>query len=108
LRPVRRAGCETRSRAAGRWPIRISGLAEFERDRLSERIRDVKMGQRKRGLHLGGHRPFGYRVDADRRLVPDPKEQSAIAPIKELRQIGLSLRAIARRVHDDLGVTVQL
>jgi hypothetical protein len=73
---------------------------------LRERICDVKTDQRKRGLHLGGHRPFGYRVDADRRLVPDPTEQAAIARMKELRRNRLSLRQIARTVHDDLDVTV--
>jgi putative DNA-invertase from lambdoid prophage Rac len=83
-----------------------AAFAEFERDRLRERIRDVKQDQRQRGLHLGGHRPFGYRVDADRRLVPDQKEQLAIGRIRELRQTGLSLRQITRTVHDDFGVSV--
>ena len=56
--------------------------------RLRERIRDVKTDQRKRGLHLGGHRPFGYRVDADRRLAPAPKKKAALARMKELRRSG--------------------
>jgi hypothetical protein len=47
---------------------------------------------------------FGYRVDADRRLVPEPTEQAAIDRIKELRRTGLSLRAIARTVRRDCGV----
>jgi putative DNA-invertase from lambdoid prophage Rac len=50
--------------------MKIAAFAEFERDRLRERIRDAKQDPRSRGLHLGGHRPFGYCVDADRRLVP--------------------------------------
>lgn len=83
-----------------------AAFAEFERDRLRERIKDVKADQRKRGLHLGGHRPFGYRVDAERRLVPDPQEQAAIARIHELRRTGLSLRGVTRRVRQDLGVSV--
>jgi DNA invertase Pin-like site-specific DNA recombinase len=87
-------GDVTSNGVAGLFMKIAAAFAEFERDRLRERIRDVKQDQRKRGLHLGGHRPFGYRVDADRRLVPDPKEQAAIARIKELRRTGLSLRAV--------------
>jgi putative DNA-invertase from lambdoid prophage Rac len=100
-------GDVTSNGIAGLFMKIAAAFAEFERDRLRERIRDVKTDQRKRGLHLGGHRPFGYRVDADRRLVPDPKEQAAIARIKELRRTGLSLRQIARTVHGECGVTVQ-
>jgi putative DNA-invertase from lambdoid prophage Rac len=91
---------------AGLFMKIAAAFAEFERDRLRERIKDVKQDQRQRGLHLGGHRPFGYRVGGDRRVVPDPKEQAAIVRMKELRRTGLSLRQIARTVHDDLGVTV--
>ena len=91
---------------AGLFMKIAAAFAEFERDRLVERIREVKQDQRRRGLHLGGHRPFGYRVDADRRLVPDPAEQAAIGRIQELRRAGLSLRALARTVHRDCGVTV--
>jgi putative DNA-invertase from lambdoid prophage Rac len=58
---------------AGLFMKIAAAFAEFERDRLRERIRDVKQDQRKRGLHLGGHRPFGYRVDADRGVDAPPR-----------------------------------
>ena len=99
-------GDVTSNGVAGLFMKIAAAFAEFERDRLRERIRDVKQDQRRRGLHLGGHRPFGYRVDADRRLVPDPAEQAAIGRIQELRRAGLSLRAVARTVHRDCGVSV--
>jgi DNA invertase Pin-like site-specific DNA recombinase len=99
-------GDVTGNGVAGLFMKIAAAFAEFERDRLRERIRDVKQDQRQRGLHLGGHRPFGYRVDADRRLVSDTAEQAAIARIRELRQTGLSLRQIARTVHRESGVVI--
>jgi DNA invertase Pin-like site-specific DNA recombinase len=36
--------------------------AEAERDRIRERIRDVKTDQRKRQRYLGGIVPFGWQV----------------------------------------------
>jgi DNA invertase Pin-like site-specific DNA recombinase len=99
-------GDVTGNGVAGLFMKIAAAFAEFERDRLRERIKDVKQDQRKRGLHLGGHRPFGYRVDADRRLVPDPAEQAAIGRMQELREGGLSLRAVARKVHAECGVSV--
>lgn len=41
----------------------LSAVAEAERDRIRERITDVKRDQRQRGRYLGGRVPFGYRVD---------------------------------------------
>src|SRR5215217_7562807 len=41
----------------------LSAVAEAERDRIRERISDVKRDQRQRGRFLGGSAPFGYRVD---------------------------------------------
>ena len=99
-------GDVTSNGVAGLFMKIAAAFAEFERDRLRERIRDVKQDQRRRGLHLGGHRPFGYRVGADRQLVPDPKEQAAIGRIQELRRAGLSLRAVARTVHAECGVAI--
>ena len=43
----------------------LSAVAEAERDRIRERIRDVKRDQAKRGHFLGGWRtPFGWRLGA--------------------------------------------
>src|SRR5688572_28189480 len=40
----------------------LSAVAEAERDRIRERISDVKRDQRQRGRYLGGKVPFGFRV----------------------------------------------
>src|ERR1700751_2308819 len=50
--------------------LTVSAFAEFEGDRIGERIRATKRAQKARGEYLGGRPPFGYSYDADRRLVP--------------------------------------
>jgi DNA invertase Pin-like site-specific DNA recombinase len=73
----------------------LSAVAEAERDRIRERISDVKADQRQRGQYLGGIVPFGFTVQDDGTLVDDAKQQEAIAAMRVLRAEGLTLRAIA-------------
>src|SRR5271163_3947523 len=47
----------------------LSAVAEAERDRIRERIRDVKADQRKRRRYLGGIVPFGWQVTEDGALT---------------------------------------
>jgi len=77
----------------------LSAVAEAERDRIRERIRDVKADQRQRQRYLGGKVPFGWKVGDDGELVEVPEQQAAIKRARKLRAKGLSLRAIAA----DLG-----
>ena len=79
----------------------LSAVAEAERDRISERIRDVKADQRKRQRYLGGIVPFGCRIGEDGALVEVPEQQRAIQRIVELRRKGLSLRAISASIAED-------
>jgi putative DNA-invertase from lambdoid prophage Rac len=73
----------------------LSAVAEAERDRIRERIRDVKADQRQRQRYLGGKVPFGWRVGTDGELVEFPEHQAAIKQARKMRAKGLSLRAIA-------------
>lgn len=73
----------------------LSAVAEAERERIRERIRDVKADQRTRGRYLGGSLPFGWRLGKDGALIAAPGQQAAIRHMIEMRQAGLSLRAIA-------------
>jgi DNA invertase Pin-like site-specific DNA recombinase len=73
----------------------LSAVAEAERERTRERIREVKSDQRIRGRYLGGSKPFGWRLGDDGALIPDAAEQAAIGRMMELRREGRSLRAIA-------------
>jgi putative DNA-invertase from lambdoid prophage Rac len=76
----------------------LSAVAEAERDRIRERIRDVKSDQRKRKRYLGGIMPFGWRAAPDGTLVEDAAQQRAIRLIIELRCGGLSLRGISAAI----------
>src|SRR4051794_18356427 len=73
----------------------LSAVAEAERDRIRERILDVKADQRRRHRYLGGIVPFGWWVGDDGDLVEVPEQQAAIKQARKLRAKGLSLRAIS-------------
>jgi DNA invertase Pin-like site-specific DNA recombinase len=79
----------------------LSAVAEAERDRIRERIRDVKTDQRSRKRYLGGKVPFGWTVDADGALIENEGQQKAITRMKELRTAGHSLRSIATTLAAD-------
>ena len=72
-----------------------AAFAEAERDRIRERIGQVKADQKARGRYLGGKVPFGFRRGDDGELVPHEAEQEAIREIVSLRAQGNALRAIA-------------
>jgi putative DNA-invertase from lambdoid prophage Rac len=72
----------------------LSAVAEAERDRIRERVTEVKRDQRQRNRYLGGFVPFGFRVGDHGGLVPDAVEQALIAHARALRADGATLRAI--------------
>jgi putative DNA-invertase from lambdoid prophage Rac len=75
-----------------------AAFAEAERDRIRERIGQVKADQKARGRYLGGKVPFGFRRGESGDLVPHEAEQEAIREIIALRAQGKPLRAIAKSV----------
>jgi DNA invertase Pin-like site-specific DNA recombinase len=77
----------------------LAAVAQFERVRIGERIRDARAHMRRQGRHLGGTRPFGYRLvepegGGKPMLVLEPDEQAAIERIRAMRQAGSTLFAI--------------
>src|SRR5208337_1584487 len=80
-----------------------AALAEAERDRIRERIFQVKADQKARGRFLGGKNPFGCRRSEAGELVPHEAEQEAIREVVELRAQGRSLRAIAAAMQAGRG-----
>src|SRR5271165_4319826 len=76
-----------------------AAFAEAERDRIRERIGQVKADQKARGRYLGGKLPFGFRRGDDGKLCPHEAEQGAIREMVALRAQGKALRAIAAAAH---------
>jgi DNA invertase Pin-like site-specific DNA recombinase len=75
----------------------LAAVAEGERDRIRERIRDAKRHLTAQGVFNGGRRPFGVDVVTDgetRRMVPNVREQAVIAQMKLMRADGATLQAI--------------
>ncbi len=77
----------------------LAAFAEAERDRIRERIGQVKADQKARGRFLGGKVPFGFRRGDDGELVPHAAEQEAIREMVELRAQGRPLRVIVDAVR---------
>ena len=76
-----------------------AAFAEAERDRIRERIGQVKADQKARGRYLGGKVPFGFRRGETGELVEVPAEQEAIREMAALRAQGKALRAIAEEMQ---------
>ena len=62
--------------AMGRLTLNmLMSFAEFEREMITERIRDKVSAQRRKGCWTGGMVPFGYRVDGKRlHVIPEEAE----------------------------------
>jgi putative DNA-invertase from lambdoid prophage Rac len=76
-----------------------AAFAEAERDRIRERIGQVKADQKARGRYLGGSIPFGYRLGDEGELIPNDVEQEAIREMVALRAQGKALRAISAEMQ---------
>src|SRR5271156_700394 len=66
----------------------LSAVAQFERERIAERIGAAKADQKAGKRARGGRKPFGYRVTDEGELVPDEAEQAAIKRMAALRKRG--------------------
>lgn len=86
----------------------VAAFAEAERDRIRERITQVKRDQRQRGRYLGGKVPFGYEVGANRELVARPDEQSIIADAERLAREGATVRAVQSHLMSAHGRRLSL
>jgi DNA invertase Pin-like site-specific DNA recombinase len=80
----------------------MAQFAEFERERIAERLQCGMAAKKARGGFGGGRRPFGYTIvgkGRDSVLVPDPTEQKAIEAMRIASAVdGLGTRAISAMV----------
>jgi putative DNA-invertase from lambdoid prophage Rac len=77
----------------------LSAVSEAERERVRERVLDVKRDQASRSRFLGGSIPFGYKLDREAKgakLVGIPEQQDAIKEMTRLKDEGRSLREISK------------
>lgn len=82
----------------------LASVAQWERDRIRERISEVKSMEREQGKFRGGKPPFGYGATAGGMLEPIPVEQAALALILQLAGEERSLRKIQAAVLECLGL----
>jgi putative DNA-invertase from lambdoid prophage Rac len=84
----------------------ISAMAENERDRTRERIRDVKRHKASQGIYHGGQRPFGYSVVGGFLFLED-KEQAAIARMIALRRRDRPYKEISKTIAKEFEIEMQ-
>ena len=72
----------------------LSAVAEAERDRIRERVAQVKADQKGRGRYLGGKVPYGFAVGEAGELIEVADQQAVIERAKALRGEGKALRAV--------------
>ncbi len=72
----------------------MAGLAQLERDVISQRTKAALAHKWTLKEKNGGDTPFGYTLDGER-LIPHPEEQKAIRLVRDLHGKGWSLRQIA-------------
>ena len=78
----------------------LSAVAENERERIRERIRDVKRHLASQGIYGGSKRPFGRDV-VDGKLVPNADEREAISRMRHMRSAGHTYRQIGSQFGKD-------
>ena len=84
----------------------LAAFAEFERNRIAERVKDGRDAKAKRGGFIGGSAPYGFRAvgaGRDACLEVDEAEQAVITQAKSLDALGLPLRKIAAML-DEMGL----
>ncbi len=88
--------------AAGKLVFRILAvLSEFERDLISERTSTALAHKRALGERISRYLPYGWDLADDGvRLVKNGAEQEVISRIRERRETGWSLRAIAAELNN--------
>jgi len=73
-------------------------FAQFESEMISERVRDNKIANAKRGRWNGGHVPYGYKA-VDKQLVIDEEEAEAVRLAFRRRAEGYGVLAIAKELN---------
>lgn len=78
----------------------MAGLAQMERELISERTRSALQFKKQKGERLGTT-PLGYRTRKDGALVPLPREMATVRRIKNMRRRAMSYGKIADVLNDE-------
>ena len=73
----------------------LMSVSQWEREAAGERTSAVMARMKERGEYTGGGTPFGWVLGEEGALVMHMPEQAIIQRAKELRALGMSLRAVA-------------
>jgi len=82
----------------------LSAVAENERDRIRERVREAKRHRASQQLYNGGKKSFGFDMVDGRSLVVKANEQRALSRGMQMAENGDSLRTIAAVWKDEFGL----
>jgi DNA invertase Pin-like site-specific DNA recombinase len=79
----------------------IDAFAEYERLIIGAWTKGALAAKRRRGEKTGGYSPYGFELAADgKTLAPCQREQDVIALVRQLREQGETLQAIAATLND--------
>lgn len=85
----------------GRLTLNILlSFAQFEREVITERVRDKVAASRKKGLFMGGTPPLGYDA-VNKALIANAKEAEVVKRIFERFTATQSQVAVAKELNDD-------
>lgn len=77
----------------------MGAAAQLERGLIAKRLRSGRAAKKAAGGYAGGAPAYGQRA-AEGGLEPDENEAAALAAAEEMREEGVSLRAIAAKLND--------
>ena len=91
---------DTRS-AAGRLMLKVlASVSQWEWEAIGERTAAAMQHKASVGEYTGGDLPYGLLLGPDgEKLVEHPAEQRVMTAARDLRNAGLSLRAVARELN---------
>lgn len=85
--------------AAGRLVLNVlASVSQWEREAIGERTSAAMRHKQAQGQYIGGKVPYGYTLEAGE-LVKHENEQKVIQCVRELRESGLSYRAIVSELQ---------
>lgn len=80
----------------------LSAVAQFERERIAERIAESKALAKEQNRYTGGVLPFGFDVvesEGKKFLKANPEQMKVVLEVLKLRADGLSYKKIAKAVN---------